>query len=64
VNLAWWADPIVFGRYPEDGLEHFKAHPPKITDADLKLISEPIDSLAYDCCSGYKERAGPTAPPR
>ncbi|WP_221030333.1 GH1 family beta-glucosidase [Actomonas aquatica] len=57
-NLAWWADPIVLGRYPEDGLERFKEHLPTITDADMKLISEPIDYLAYNCYSGYKVKAG------
>ncbi len=58
-NIAWWADPIVFGKYPEDGLENFAAELPKITDADMALISEPIDFHAYNCYSGEPVRAGP-----
>ena len=57
-NLGWWADPIVFGRYPADGLERWREHLPKITDADMALIAQPIDYLAYNCYSGYKVRAG------
>jgi len=58
-NLAWWADPIVFGRYPEEGLRNFAAVLPPITDEDMALISQPIDYLAYNCYSGSKVRAGP-----
>ena len=56
-NLAWWADPIMFGHYPEEGLENFAQHLPKITDEDMATISEPIDYLAYNCYSGWKVRA-------
>lgn len=56
-NLAWWADPILFGRYPEDGLAAFAEYLPKITDEDLQLISQPIDFLAYNCYSGFPVRA-------
>lgn len=56
-NLAWWADPIVFGKYPEDGLEAFAAELPKITDEDMALISQPIDFFAYNCYSGYPVKA-------
>ncbi|MCC5024588.1 MAG: beta-glucosidase [Candidatus Synoicihabitans palmerolidicus] len=58
-NLAWWADPIVLGNYPEEGLKNFEKDLPTITDADMALISEPIDYLAYNCYSGSKVQAGP-----
>lgn len=57
-NLAWWADPIVFGRYPEEGLKNFAADLPKIATEDMKLISQPIDFIAYNCYSGFRVRAG------
>ena len=57
-NLAWWADPIVFGEYPADGLARFAPHLPKIAAGDMELISQPIDYLATNCYSGYKVRAG------
>ena len=53
LSLAWWADAVMFGRYPEDGLKAFAADLPRITDADMKLISQPIDFLAYNCYTGY-----------
>lgn len=57
-NLAWWADPILFGKYPEDGVKAFGADMPKVSAADLKLISQKIDFLAYNCYSGWHIRAG------
>ncbi len=62
-NLAWWADPIALGRYPEEGLKMFAADLPKITAADLKLISQKIDFLAYNCYSGWQVRAGADGKP-
>lgn len=56
-NLAWWADPIRFGRYPEDGLRAFAADLPTIRSGDMALIAEPIDFLAYNCYSGFPVRA-------
>lgn len=60
---AWWADPIVLGRYPEDGLRAFAADLPKITDADLRLISQKIDFFAYNCYTGWPVRAGARGAP-
>jgi len=66
-NLSWWVDPIVFGHYPEAGLKAYAADLPKITEADLKLIAQPIDFLAYNCYSGFRARAkadgSPEIPP-
>jgi beta-glucosidase len=56
-NLAWWADPIVFGKYPEDGLKKFAAAVPPATAEDMKLISQPIDFFGYNCYSGFPVRA-------
>lgn len=57
-NLAWWADPIVLGHYPEEGLRAFADALPAITDADLRLIAQPIDFLAYNCYSGWPVSSG------
>ncbi|HVZ64647.1 MAG TPA: GH1 family beta-glucosidase [Lacunisphaera sp.] len=56
-NLAWWADPIVFGRYPADGVKAYGKDMPKVTAADLRLISQKIDFLAYNCYTGWLVRA-------
>ncbi len=57
-NLAWWADPIVFGRYPAEGVKAYGADMPEITAADMKLISQKIDFLSYNCYSGWLVRSG------
>jgi beta-glucosidase len=56
-NLAWWADPIVFGRYPEEGVQAFGADMPRVTAADMKLIAQKTDFIAYNCYSGWPVRA-------
>ena len=30
-NTAWWSDPVIFGKYPEEFLVHFEKDLPKIT---------------------------------
>jgi beta-glucosidase len=57
-NLSWWADPIVFGRYPEDGVHTHAASMPNIRAGDMALISQPVDYLAHNCYNGYPVRAG------
>lgn len=57
-NLAWWSDPIVFGRYPESGLKNFAADLPSIEPGDMQLIAQPVDFLGYNCYSGFLVRAG------
>ncbi len=56
-NLSWWADPVFLGRYPAEGFEAFAADLPTITDADTKLIGQPLDFIGYNCYSGFKVRA-------
>lgn len=51
-NVSWWSDPIIFGRYPEDGLELYKDYLPEITEEDMKLISQPIDFYAQNIYNG------------
>jgi beta-glucosidase len=62
-NLSWWADPVVFGRYPEEGVKAFGADMPKVTSADMKLISQKTDFIAYNCYSGWKVRANAAGEP-
>jgi beta-glucosidase len=57
-NLSWWADPIFFGRYPEDGVIAHAAALPRIQAGDMELISQPVDFLALNCYNGFPVRAG------
>ncbi len=57
-NLSWWADPIIFGHYPKDGVQAHATSMPQVKAGDMALISQPIDFLAYNCYNGYPVRAG------
>jgi len=62
-GFTWWSDPVVFGRYPEDGLELYKDYLPEITEDDMKLISQPIDFYAQNIYSGSEVRMGTDGKP-
>lgn len=56
-NVTWWSDPVVLGRYPEDGLKTYRDYLPEITDDDLKLINQPIDFYTQNIYNGKEIRA-------
>ncbi len=57
-NVSWWSDPVIFGTYPEEGLRRYEPYLPRITDADMKLISEPIDIYGQNIYNGRCIRMG------
>ena len=57
-NVSWWSDPVFFGKYPEEGLQKYEKYLPKITDDDMKLISEPIDIYGQNIYNGQCIRMG------
>lgn len=57
-SVSWWSDPVILGKYPEDGLKMYKDYLPEITDEDMKLISQPIDFYAQNIYNGCKIKAG------
>ena len=50
---AYWADPIVFGHYPEKLLEETKDIFPAFTKEDMKLISQKIDFIGINIYQGH-----------
>lgn len=62
-NVSWWSDPVIFGKYPEDGLRLYKDYLPNITDDDMKLISQPIDFYAQNIYNGGEIRCGANGNP-
>lgn len=57
-NTTWWLDPIFHGRYPEAAVKQRLDKMPRVTAADLKLISEPIDFCAFNLYQAGVVRAG------
>lgn len=52
-------DPIVFGRYPADGLEVIEQYLPEGWQKDMELISQPIDFIAFNVYQGKVATANP-----
>jgi beta-glucosidase len=42
-NHAWFGDPMILGRYPEDLLQHFEKGWPSIGPGDMETICQPLD---------------------
>jgi beta-glucosidase len=42
-NNSWWMDPLILGKYPEDGLHIFESDFPVISYHDLDIIKQPLD---------------------
>ncbi|MCR5770330.1 MAG: mannose-6-phosphate isomerase, class I [Butyrivibrio sp.] len=57
-NVSWFLDPVILGRYPEEGIELFKDDLFEITDEDMELISQPIDFIGQNIYNGYPISAG------
>ncbi|MCR5595617.1 MAG: beta-glucosidase [Lachnospiraceae bacterium] len=52
-NVSWFVDPVIFGRYPEEGLKKFKDYLPEFKEEDMKLINQPLDFLGQNIYNGY-----------
>jgi beta-glucosidase len=57
-NNTWFADPMIFGRYPEDGLRLFEKDMPKITGKEMDTIGQPLDFYGANIYHGQAVRAG------
>ena len=56
--VIWWSDPVLLGKYPEEGLAKYEPYLPKITEEDMRLISQPIDVYGQNIYNGYCVRMG------
>jgi beta-glucosidase len=45
---AWWTDPVIFGKYPEDGVAFFGKDMPKFKASDLDEMKQPLDWLGLN----------------
>ena len=57
-NNTWWTDPVVFGRYPEDGLALFGRDMPNFPSADWDDLKQPLDFLGLNIYRAESVRAG------
>jgi beta-glucosidase len=62
-NNTWYADPIVLGRYPEDGLRLYAADAPKAVPGDFEQMCQPLDFYGVNIYNGAPVRHGADAKP-
>jgi len=55
---AWWMDPVILGRYPEDGIRANGKAMPKVTRDEMALMSQPLDFLGINVYQGGRVRRG------
>ena len=59
-NNSWFADPLLLGRYPEDGLRLFQRDMPNILVDDMAIIHQPLDFYGLNTYHGQTVRATAT----
>jgi beta-glucosidase len=62
-SQSWWLDPVMLGRYPEDGLRLFGKDMPAFPAKDLEEIKQPLDFLGLNIYSSRSWRAGQDGAP-
>jgi len=62
-NNTWFADPVVFGHYPEAGLKAYGNAVPKYSSSDMETICQPLDFYGVNIYSGTPIKAGPDGKP-
>ncbi|HBR93685.1 MAG TPA: beta-glucosidase [Opitutae bacterium] len=62
-NNAWWGDPVVFGEYPQTGLEAYGDSAPKVKSGDFAIIKQPLDFYGCNIYSGPAIQAAPDGKP-
>ena len=55
-SVAWWADPVMLGSYPEDGLTHYGQYLPHDFEKKLSIIAQPLDYYAHNIYEGSRYR--------
>ena len=62
-NNAWFMDPVLLGKYPEDGVARFGKDMPKFAARDLEEMKQPLDYLGLNIYKAEVWRAGADGKP-
>lgn len=52
MNNSWYSDPVILGKYPEQGWESFGRDVPRVQAEDMDIISQPIDFYGVNIYHG------------
>jgi beta-glucosidase len=61
-NNTWWMDPVLLGRYPEDGLAAYAGALPPVEAGDLETMRQPLDFFGTNIYNGAFVQAGAGGP--
>ncbi|MDD5369234.1 MAG: family 1 glycosylhydrolase, partial [Anaerolineaceae bacterium] len=56
-GASWWLDPLVFGKYPQQGLQLIDRPMPFVQAGDLETIAQPLDYLGINTYQGTLVKA-------
>ena len=56
-NNTWFADPMLLGKYPEDGIKLFASEMPAVADGDMQTICQTLDFYGVNIYQGQIVRA-------
>lgn len=62
-NNTWFNDPLVLGRYPDDGLRVFGPDAPRTHPGDFDIINQPLDFLGLNIYHGIPTRLNAAGTP-
>ncbi|HEY7370832.1 MAG TPA: GH1 family beta-glucosidase [Polyangia bacterium] len=62
-NNAWWTDPVVLGKYPDDGVAEYGKDMPKFKQSDLDEMKQPLDFLGLNIYKADSYRRGADGKP-
>lgn len=55
-NVTWWSDPVMLGKYPEDGLKMLGKYLPEGWEKDMEIIHQPLDYYYQNIYNGRQIR--------
>jgi len=53
---AWFHDPVIFGKYPEEAVKNYLERGIQVPSEDLEVISNPIDFFGVNYYTSYISR--------
>ncbi|MCL2018478.1 MAG: GH1 family beta-glucosidase [Oscillospiraceae bacterium] len=56
-SVTWWSDPVILGKYPEDGLRLYGKYLPANWREDMAVINQPLDFYGQNVYEGFAVKA-------
>ena len=63
LTIAWWLDPVFFGKYPAEGITYYGDDAPTVQSGDMDIIAQPIDFCGTNIYFGFETTANSDGTP-